>query len=101
MRAPPALEREIPKGLARRHLQDLSARQAMNGINRITVDEFHRTADDVLRQAREGQQTIVEDGDGKTVMVIGVGNDYPFPVEDETDLEDVDISDLPRSTWLD
>ena len=75
----------------------------MSDINRITVDEFYRTTGDVLRQAREGRQTIVVGDDGKVAMVIGVGKDCPFPVEDEDDpyLEDVDVPDLPRSTWLD
>ena len=73
----------------------------MSDIRRITVDEFYRTADDVLLQDREGRQTIVTNDDGKTSMAIGVSEDPPFPVEDEwDDLEEVDVPTLPRSTWL-
>lgn len=71
-------------------------------IRRITVAEFRKSAADVLKRAREGEQTIVEDVDGKPQMVIGI-NRHPVIIEKNNQIEEVE--DLPNcqvdaSHWL-
>ena len=68
----------------------------------MSISEFRESALDVLRQAKLGDQTAVVDAGGKIRMVIGVSKNSNFPEPpDDPELEDVDVSDLSRSTWLD
>lgn len=71
-------------------------------VNRITVSEFQHTAGDVLKLAKGGEQTIVENPDGKTLMVIGTKKRSVFIIEEDhfEELEGISNRRVDSTRWF-
>lgn len=71
-------------------------------INRLTVAQFRQSAVDVLKRAKEGEQTVVEDANGKPRMVIGT-NGRPAIIVESThpeEFEDLPNRQVDANCWL-
>jgi len=69
----------------------------------MTMAEFRKSAVDVLRRAKRGEQTIVFDANRKVQMVIGVSKHCPLLMASivPEELDDLPSRPVARSRWLD